>query len=251
MNSFVARWIICLVSSHPLSHWLKQVHFVSEIHHSILFEMGKTGLHNVVLRRPSANSHVMKLPGKVSTKRTTHKFHLQAYGPIPSVAELRAITDREEFRSRCVKLGLAVRSQKLNGEWAWRKKEDILSDHMHNLSQRQAFQSTLGQFGFGLALQPAITGGHRSRHELLESIMANIDSMGFEEVRSMAKRLGVRTHRRKANTWRGMQELAADCRKKLSELDQLALASIMEKKKLARKMPRNGQASSSFEAHSA
>lgn len=213
--------------------------------------MGKTGLHNVVLRRPSANSHVMKLPGKVSTKRTTHKFHLQAYGPIPSVAELRAITDQEEFRSRCVKLGLAVRSQKLNGEWAWRKKEDILSDHMHNLSQRQAFQSTLGQFGFGLALQPAITGGHRSRHELLESIMANIDSMGFEEVRSMAKRLGVRTHRRKANTWRGMQELAADCRKKLSELDQLALASIMEKKKLARKMPRNGQASSSVEAHSA
>ena len=213
--------------------------------------MGKTGLHNVVLRRPSANSHVMKLPGKVATKRTTHKFHLQAYGPIPSVAELRAITDREEFRSRCVKLGLAVRSQKLNGEWAWRKKEDILSDHMHNLSQRQAFQSTLGQFGFGLALQPAITGGHRSRHELLESIMPNIDSMGFEEVRSMAKRLGVRTHRRKANTWRGMQDLAADCRKKLSELDQLALASIMEKKKLARKMPRNGQASSSVEAHSA
>ena len=85
----------------------------------------------------------------------------------------------------------------------------------------------------------------------LESIMADIDSMGFEEVRSMAKRLGVRTHRRKANTWRGMQELAADCRKKLSELDQLALASIMEKKKLARKMPRNGQASSSVEAHSA
>ena len=97
--------------------------------------MGKHASHGSIRKRPSS---VLSAGNPVSSYGEGEADH----GPLPSVSELDAITDRDRFRTRAAELGIRVRDG-VGSARKWRSKADILNDYRQRLDASSAADRAL------------------------------------------------------------------------------------------------------------
>lgn len=97
--------------------------------------MGKHASHGSIRKRPSS---VLSAANPVSSYGEGEADH----GPLPSVSELDAITDRDRFRTRAAELGIRVRDG-VGSARKWRSKADILNDYRQRLDASSAADRAL------------------------------------------------------------------------------------------------------------